>query len=535
MDTQYESERPHNNRVLSSEINDERFSLIINAVKDYAIFILDPEGRILTWNKGAERIKGYKASEVIGKHFSIFYSLNEVKKNHPQKELESALKNGKYEEEGWRVRKNGTTFWAAITINPLKDEQGRHIGFVKITRDLTERKEAEEKLRLSEERYRRMFDGIKDFALITLDDKGHVTSWNEGARRISGYEENEIMGHYFATFYPEQDIQMGKCEYELQEAALTGKFEDEGWRIRKDGTRYWASVLISSIRNSHGKVIGFTKVIRDITERKRASDLLKMAYTNLEKRVEERTNELMKINKQLQEAIQARDEFLSIASHELRTPLTPLKLQIQSLRLHLKRGNMRELSSEKLEKVAETCDKAISRLVNLIESLLDVSRINTGRIILHPETFDLTEVMQEILLRYKPEIDNSETEIILNDSGPVIGNFDKLRIEQVLINLLTNALKYGNKNPVYIDIRGMNGFAEIIFEDHGVGIKDSDKERIFERFERVETMTSIGGLGLGLYITKQIIEAHRGQIEVISSPGKGSSFIINLPLNLTTQ
>ena len=514
---------------------DDKFELLIDSVKDYAIFMMDTSGTVLTWNKGAERIKGYQASEVIGKNFSIFYTMKDVRNEHPQYELALATKNGRYEEEGWRVRKNGTTFWANVIITPLRDKDGNHIGFAKVTRDLTERKESEERLKRSEERHRRMFEGIKDYAMIMLDEQGNVTSWNEGARRINGYEAKEILGKSFSTFYDPQDIQMGKCDYELKEASETGKFEDEGWRIRKDGTKFWASVLLTAIRNEQGKVIGFSKVTRDITDKKRANDLLKMAYNNLEKRVEERTNELLQINQKLQEAIKTRDEFLSIASHELRTPLTPLKLQIQSLRLHVQKQSLTQLTQERLERMTETCDRAISRLVGLVDNLLDVSRINTGRIILNYENFDLVETAKDILQRHKPEIEKSETQVTFNDDGPVTGHFDRLRIEQVMLNLLTNALKYGNKNPVFIDVTEENGYAKIVIEDHGVGIKDIDKQRIFERFERVETTTNIGGLGLGLYITKQIVEAHKGQIEVISSPGKGSTFIVSLPLSDNTH
>lgn len=274
---------------IATSAAEDKFALLVDSVKDYGIFLIDPNGYILSWNKGAERIKGYTADEVIGKNFSIFYTDHDIQRRHPQHELELALKNDKYEEEGWRLRKNGTKFWANVVITALKDKTGKHVGFAKVTRDLSERKEAEERLIKSEERLRKMFEGIKDYAMILLDPQGNVTSWNEGARRIKGYEASEIIGKSFKQFYPLQDVQMGKCDYELVEAAETGKFEDEGWRIRKDGTKFWASVLITAIRDDHGKVLGFSKVTRDITDKKRSEDLLKTQIWKKEWKKEHRT------------------------------------------------------------------------------------------------------------------------------------------------------------------------------------------------------------------------------------------------------
>lgn len=515
-----------------AEAAEEKFSLLVESVRDYGIFLMDPFGNIQSWNLGAERIKGYTAEEVIGKNFSIFYTDADIQRRHPQHELELALKNGKYEEEGWRIRKNGTKFWANIVITALKDKKGKHVGFAKVTRDLSERKEAEERLIKSEERLRKMFEGIKDYAMILLDPEGNVTSWNEGARRINGYEAKEIIGKSFKAFYPEQDIQMGKCDYELIEASETGRFEDEGWRIRKDGTKFWANVLITAIRDDNGKVLGFSKVTRDITDKKRSDDLLKMAYSNLEKRVEERTSDLMKINAQLSEAVRTRDEFLSIASHELRTPLTPLKLQVQSFISNIRKKTIKTLPDERLQRMGDTCERALNRLTSLIDNLLDVSRINSGKLVLALEDVNLQELAAEILDRYKFDIQSSGSRIDLTIKEKVIGHFDRLRIEQIFLNLLTNSLRYGNKKPIDIQISKDHGFAKIVFKDNGMGIAPKDFERIFERFERVdETLNpNAGGLGLGLFITKQIVEAHGGTISVDSKSGEGATFTVLLPL-----
>jgi PAS domain S-box-containing protein len=511
---------------------EERFRLLVESVRDYGIFLMDPEGNIRSWNAGAERIKGYSADEVIGEHFSKFYTPEDVARKHPQNELEIAIKTGRYEEEGWRVRKDGSRFWANIVITTLYDETGKHVGFAKVTRDLTERRAAEERLKLSEERARRIFEGIKDYAMILLNPDGTIADWNEGARRIKGYEREEIIGKYFSIFYPEQDVRMGKCEYELREATETGRFEEEGWRVRKDGTRFWASVLITSIRDDHRRLIGFSKVTRDITDRKRADDLLKMAYASLEKRVAERTQELTETNARLQEAIHVRDEFLSIASHELRTPLTPLKLQVQSLISNIRNKSTEQLSDERLDRIARTCDRAITRLGSLIENLLDVSRINRGQLTLNRETVDLPELARELIERYRNEIQNSGCEVSFHSVSPAHGPFDRLRMEQVFINLLTNALKYGNRKPIEIAVQSDEKNAYLIFRDYGIGIRPEDQKKIFDRFERMDNASSVGGMGLGLYITRQIVEAHRGTIRVESIPGGGSTFTVRLPLSL---
>src|SRR5580704_13640722 len=214
-----------------------RFRLLVESVKDYAIFILDPTGRVSTWNPGAERIKGYKASEIIGQHFSKFYPRAEIEAGKCEFELEVATREGRFEEEGWRLRKDGTRFWANVTITALRKPDGAVIGFAKVTQDLTERREAEEETR----RFRLLVESVKDYAIFMLDPEGRVSSWNAGAERIKGYKASEIIGHHFSKFYPRADIESGKCERELEVATCEGRFEEEGWRQRKDGTPLWAN------------------------------------------------------------------------------------------------------------------------------------------------------------------------------------------------------------------------------------------------------------------------------------------------------
>jgi PAS domain S-box-containing protein len=254
--------------------------MLVQGVKDYAIFMLDANGYVRTWNTGAERIKGYRSDEIIGEHFSKFYPPDDLRDGKPQRELKIAAKEGTYEEEGWRVRKDGTRFWASVLITALRSNDGALRGFAKVTRDLTERRNTTADLRATEERFRTMVDAVKDYAIFMLDHKGRVQSWTRGAERIKGYQPGEIIGAHFSKFYPEEDIRDGKPERELEIAARDGKSEEEGWRVRKDGSRFWASALITAIHDQSGALSGFVKVTRDVTER-RESERIRSIVENV--------------------------------------------------------------------------------------------------------------------------------------------------------------------------------------------------------------------------------------------------------------
>jgi PAS domain S-box-containing protein len=246
----------------------ELHRLLVTSVQDYAIFALDPDGYILSWNAGAERFKGYSADEIVGKHFSIFYPPEKIAEDFPSYELREAARAGRFEDEGWRVRKDGSRFWANVVITALRDPDGRLLGYAKVTRDLTQRRAAEEALRLSEERFRLLVQSVKDYAIFMLDPSGHVATWNEGAARIKGYAADEIIGKHFSIFYPAEKQAEHFPEYELEVAAREGRFEDEGWRVRKDGSHFWANVVLTALRDPEGRLVGFGKVTRDLTERR---------------------------------------------------------------------------------------------------------------------------------------------------------------------------------------------------------------------------------------------------------------------------
>ena len=254
---------------------DEPFRLLVESVRDYAIFMLDPEGTIRSWNPGARNIKGYEADEIIGRHFSVFYTPDAIQRRHPWHELEIAREVGRFEEEGWRLRKDGTRFWANVVISRINDSAGRHVGFAKVTRDLTERRRAEEELSRSEERFRLLVESVQDYAIFVLDPRGHILSWNQGAQRIKGYTAEQVIGRHFSLFYPDEERARGHPEWELAVAAREGRYTEEGWRVRADGGRFWASVVLTALFAPDGTLVGFAKVTRALTERRRAEEELR--------------------------------------------------------------------------------------------------------------------------------------------------------------------------------------------------------------------------------------------------------------------
>jgi PAS domain S-box-containing protein len=265
------------NPVAESMSDDSRYRLLIEAVTDYAIYMLDASGIVTSWNPGAQRFKGYAPSEIIGQHFSRFYTEEDRKQGIPALALETASHKGKFESEGWRVRKDGSRFWAYVVIVPIRNATSEVVGFAKVTRDLSERKAAEDALKQSQEQFRLLVHGVSDYAIYMLDLKGIVTNWNLGAHRIKGYSAGEIIGSHFSKFYTDEDRRAGEPQKTLEAVEREGRLEKEGWRVRKDGSRFWANVVIDAIRDDDGKHIGYAKITRDITERKEVQRQLEIA------------------------------------------------------------------------------------------------------------------------------------------------------------------------------------------------------------------------------------------------------------------
>ena len=257
------------------------FQLLINAVTDHAIYMLDLDGRVASWNSGAVRLKGYSAEEIIGQSFTRFYTPEDLQAGVPQKALRMARETGRFEAEGWGVRKDGSRFWASVVIDAVRDQHGKTIGFAKVTRDVTERQRAHQALVESEASYRRLIEGVTDYAIFQLDPDGLITTWNPGAQRIKGYTQEEIVGRHFSTFYTEEDVAAKVPDRAIRTARETGKYHAEGWRVRKDGSKFWASVVIDAIYDEQGRISGFAKITRDITERHEAHLLLRATQEQL--------------------------------------------------------------------------------------------------------------------------------------------------------------------------------------------------------------------------------------------------------------
>jgi PAS domain S-box-containing protein len=317
---------------------DEMFRRLVESVRDYAIFLLTPEGHIASWNSGAELIKQYQAPEIIGQHFSIFYEPEAVASGWPQEELRRAIAQGRFEDEGWRVRKDGTRFWANVVISPLRDASGALVGFSKVTRDLTERRRHEEQLRQSEERLRLIVDGVKDHAMFLLDAEGRVVSWNPAARQVLGYLPSEVIGQDAALLYAAEDRESGKPHAERIAVAHAGFFHTQGWKVRADGTRFWADTSISAIRDSAGKASGFVHIVQDLTD---------------QRRIEELEAEGQRVF-----------EFSAMLSHELRNPLAPIKNAVSILKL--------PEGQQQAGKYADMIGRQVAHLTRLVDDLLDV-------------------------------------------------------------------------------------------------------------------------------------------------------------------
>ncbi|HEV7476518.1 MAG TPA: PAS domain S-box protein, partial [Burkholderiales bacterium] len=344
------------------------FELLVDRVSEYAIFVLDPEGRVKSWNTGARLLKGYFPEEIIGRHFSVFYPAEAVASGWPAQELKMATTQGRFEDEGWRLRKDGSRFWANVVITALRDPDGQLIGFSKITRDLTGRRQAEEDMRLSEERFRLLIEGVQDYALFMLDPQGIITSWNTGAQRIKGYSREEVLGKHFSLFYGAEDVAAGKPWEELATARKTGRAEDEGWRVRKDGERFWARAVLTSLYDGEGRLQGFAKVTQDLSQREYARDL---------------ENTAQRVN-----------EFIALMAHELRNPLAPIRTAV-----HL----MERLPAADpvQEEMRKTVERQSAHLMRIVDDMLDIARVTRGTLSIQHARVDLAEVVARAVDLYR--------------------------------------------------------------------------------------------------------------------------------------
>ena len=478
------------------------YQRMVEQTRDYALFVLDPLGHVATWNLGAQRIKGYAPEDIIGKHFSTFYTREAVDSGWPTHELTVAAREGRFEDEGWRVRKDGSRFWANVVITALRDDDGHLLGFSKITRDLTDRRLHEEALQQSEERFRLLVEGVQDYAIYMLDTEGIIASWNSGARRIKGYTPQEVIGKHFSNFYTPEDIAAGKPWEALAQAKRAGHFESEGWRVRKDGTRFWARAVVTPLFDTRGHLRGFAKVTQDLTERRQL--------------------------RALEKASQNVNEFIAMLAHELRNPLAPIRTAVVVM------GNPGADAAAR-EQLRQTIDRQSANLVRIVDDLVDISRVTRGVVALERAPADLAEIVRHAVETASPAIEARRHHLEVSAPPmPVTLMLDRQRMNQVVTNLLNNAARYTPEGgAISISVEARDGAAYVRVKDTGRGIEPEMRERIFDMFvqgrsplERVS-----GGLGVGLALARRLVEMHGGTLEVHSEgQGKGSEFVVRLDL-----
>jgi PAS domain S-box-containing protein len=494
----------------TSWMTERRFQYLISGISDYAIYMLDPAGYVSSWNAGARRFKGYVAQEILGRHFSNFYTPEDREANVPGLALHRALDEGKYEAEGWRVRKDGTRFWAHVVIDPIYDEDGALLGFAKVTRDVTERKRAEDALRESEQRFRLLVQGVTDYAIYMLSPDGIVTNWNSGAERIKGYPQQEIVGQHFSRFYTDADRENGLPQRALGTAARVGRFEAEGLRVRKDGSRFWAHVVIDAIRDDGGVLLGFAKITRDLTEKKRADEALQEANAAL-------------YQAQKMESI---GQLTGGIAHDFNNLLSVLSSGLEVL--SLKGGSdARTLDSMR---------RAVDRGARLTQQLLAFAR----RQPLQAETRNLNRIISSFEPVLRRAVDTTIDFSIAFDRKAASAVIDSARFESALLNLVVNArdaMPDGGRLSIRTDNVTLQGhdagtlppgdYVRVTVADTGSGMPPDVVARAFEPFF---TTKEVGkGTGLGLSQVYGFIKQSNGEVVIDSQPGEGTTISIYLP------
>ncbi|MGA7069993.1 PAS domain S-box protein [Bradyrhizobium sp.] len=501
----------HSERFDASGSNEGRFRMLIDAITDYAIYMLDPDGTVTSWNPGARRFKGYEESEIIGENFSRFYTEEDRKAGLPAHALEVSEREGKFESEGWRVRKDGTKFWAYVVIDPIRDNAGRLIGFAKITRDLTERRQAEWALRESQEQFRLLVQGVTDYAIFLLSSKGYVSSWNSGAQRIKGYAPEEIIGQHFSRFYTEEDRQVGVPQEALEIATREGRFEREGWRVRKDGTQFFAHVLIDAIYNPDGSIFGFAKITRDITERMNAARSLEEAREAL-------------FQSQKMEAI---GHLTGGVAHDFNNLLMAIQGSLELLQRRLPRSD---------SKVAQLIDNALQgtrRGAALTQRMLAFARrqeLKLAPLDVGDAVLRMANLLQSSL---GPSI---RVETHFPPELPEV-TADANQLELALLNLAINgrdAMPKGGTITIgatkQADVPGLKAgnYLCVSVADTGTGMDEETLKRATEPFF---TTKGVGkGTGLGLPMVHGMAEQSGGKLRLKSRLGEGTTAELYLPV-----
>ena len=492
------------------------FRLLVDGVTDYAIFMLDPQGRIATWNRGAERISGYSEQEVLGRPFSMFYPPEERGGGGPQRELEVAVERGRYRGLGQRVRKDGSRYWAHIVLTSVRDRDGRLRGFAKVTRDVTEQRAAEEALRQSEERFRLLVASVRDYAIFMLDPQGRVATWNLGAERMKGYRADEIIGQHFSIFYPEEARRVGHPEAELRQALREGRYQEEGWRRRKDGSQFFAHVTITSVRGPTGNLLGFAKVTRDVTERRAAEEALRGLAAELEEKVRERTAELEDANRDL-------EAFSYSVSHDLRAPLRALD-GFSKVLLDQTADRLEPVHRNYLGRIRS----AAQRMSQLIDDMLMFSRLSRASI--EPSPVDLTAMAREIAHELGEAEPGRHIQFAAQQGLTITADPRLLRV--LMENLLGNAWKFTRRRAhprVEVGALWRDGETVYYVRDNGAGFDPRYADKLFMPFQRLHSSREFEGTGVGLATACRVVKRHGGRLWAEAAPDQGATFYMTFP------
>ncbi len=501
-------------------INDaRRLQLLVEAIVDYAIFLLDLEGHVVSWNSGAARLKGYAAEEITGKHFSVFYTPEDRAGGLPQRALQTTRDTGRFSAEGWRVRKDGSRFWALVVIDAVRDESGDLIGFAKVTRDITERQTAHDNLLQSERRYRQLIEAVIDYAIFQLDSSGYVASWNPGAQHIKGYAPEEIIGKHFSAFYTEEDRKADVPARALAEAAGKGRFEAEGWRVRKDGSKFWASVVIDRIEDDSGNLVGFAKVTRDISERKEAQDRLREVQAQLA----------------ASQKLEAIGQLSGGIAHDFNNLLMIVIGNLETAERHA-----RQLAANSnLSRALSYARRGAQRAAALTSRLLAFSR----RQPLDPKPINLNNFLnglQEFLQRTLGERIEVQT---VGSAGVWAVEVDANHLESAIVNLAINArdaMPEGGKLTVEaVNVSSDEDYFRwnpelppgqyvvICVTDTGSGMTPETLSHAFEPF--YTTKEPGQGTGLGLSQVYGFVKQSGGHVKIYSELEQGTTIKIYLP------
>ncbi len=492
---------------------DQRSQLLVDAIRDYAIYLLDANGYVSSWNPGAERFKGYTADEIIGQHFSRFYTEEDRASGLPARALRVAAETGGFEAEGWRVRKDGSRFWCSVVIDPVRTPDGTLIGYAKVTRDISDKKEARDALYASEQRFRLLVQGVRDYAIYMLDTDGNISNWNAGAQAIKGYSADEVIGRHFSMFYTDEDRERGEPWRALETARIEGKYQHEGWRVRKGGQRFWAMVVIDPIHDENGNFIGYAKITRDVTERREAQLELDRSRDAL-------------AQAQKMEAI---GRLTGGVAHDFNNLLTVIRSSAELLR--------RGLPPEKRERFLGAIIDTATRAGQLTRQLLAFARKQP----LRPEAFDVAE-----RLRGMEHLIHTSVGAPIRVELDLPEDLDHIRadpnqFETAVLNMVINArdamprggvLRIAASNtsrlpPVRNHAGARGAFVAVSITDNGSGIPPDSLARIFEPFFTTKAINQ--GTGLGLSQAYGFAKQSGGEIDVKTELGKGTTFTLYFP------